>query len=158
MYFKGEGVAKDAAVAMAWYRKAADQGYENAQCTLGRMYFQGKGVVQDSATTVAWIWKSAPQGHATAQDNIAKGEGLAKYLATAALWYPKAAARGNDVAQCNLGEMYAIGGDVVWDERSRGGQWRSIVRRWSRDTQMPIITSLTHTRMEKAWRRIQPQQ
>lgn len=35
MYFYGEGVAEDKVKAFEWYRKAAEQGYANGQCSLG---------------------------------------------------------------------------------------------------------------------------
>jgi len=43
MYAKGEGVPKDAAEAVNWYRKAADQGNADGQFGLGWMYAQGEG-------------------------------------------------------------------------------------------------------------------
>jgi len=33
--------------AMQWYRKAADQGYANAQLTIGAMHEKGQGVTRD---------------------------------------------------------------------------------------------------------------
>ena len=44
MYYYGQGVPQDDSEAAAWYRKAAEQGYAQAQPVLGYMYFQGKGV------------------------------------------------------------------------------------------------------------------
>ena len=35
-YAEGKVVAKDKAEAVRWYRKAADQGYADAQCWLGK--------------------------------------------------------------------------------------------------------------------------
>ncbi len=37
-YAAGKVVAKDEAEAVRWYRKAADQGYADAQCWLGKWY------------------------------------------------------------------------------------------------------------------------
>ena len=42
---KGEGVIKDYAEAVKWYRKAADQGYGDARYNLGLKY--GNGVLKD---------------------------------------------------------------------------------------------------------------
>ena len=44
MYDFGEGVPKDDAEAVEWYRLAAEQGYANAQFNLGLMYANGEGV------------------------------------------------------------------------------------------------------------------
>ena len=40
-YFEGKVVAKDKAEAVRWYRKAADQGYADAQCWLRDMWLLG---------------------------------------------------------------------------------------------------------------------
>ena len=40
----GEGVPKDAVQAVAWYRKAAEQGHADAQSNLGWLYATGEGV------------------------------------------------------------------------------------------------------------------
>jgi TPR repeat protein len=37
MYQQGQGVAQDYMQAAAWYRRAADQGYADAQCNLGAL-------------------------------------------------------------------------------------------------------------------------
>ena len=55
MYAKGEGVPKDAAEAVKWYRKAADQGYAKAQTNLGYMYANGEGVPKDAAEAYTWF-------------------------------------------------------------------------------------------------------
>src|ERR1700674_2589276 len=46
-YYDGEGLAKDFAEAVKWYRKAAEQGFAAAQGNLGRCYFNGQGVTKD---------------------------------------------------------------------------------------------------------------
>jgi uncharacterized protein len=42
MALRGQGVPQDDAQAVAWYRKAAEQGYAAAQVNLGVMYANGK--------------------------------------------------------------------------------------------------------------------
>jgi TPR repeat protein len=66
----GEGVKKDAVQAVHWYRKAAEQGYAQAQCNLGVMYANGLGVEKDAVQAVHWFRKAAEQGHAQAQHNL----------------------------------------------------------------------------------------
>ena len=46
MYANGEGVPEDDAEAVHWYRKAAKQGYADAQYNLGLMYDYGEGVTR----------------------------------------------------------------------------------------------------------------
>jgi uncharacterized protein len=116
MYEHGRGVAKDDAQAVAWYRKAADQGDADAQNNLGLMYANGRGVAKDDAQAVAWYRKAADQGDADAQYNLGlnynKGEGVAKDEAQAVSWYRKAADQGYAGAELNLGVMYGKGQGV----------------------------------------------
>jgi TPR repeat protein len=44
MYWTGDGVPRDLTLAVAWSRKAAEQGNKLAQFRLGIMYTGGEGV------------------------------------------------------------------------------------------------------------------
>ena len=55
MYDNGRGVPKDYGQALAWFRKAAEQGYEAAQNDLGVMYALGQGVPQDYVQAHMWF-------------------------------------------------------------------------------------------------------
>ena len=44
MYENGQGVPKDNATAMKWFRLTSEQGHANAQSNLGVMYENGKSV------------------------------------------------------------------------------------------------------------------
>ncbi|MDI9408050.1 MAG: tetratricopeptide repeat protein [Candidatus Pacebacteria bacterium] len=74
------GVTQDYAKAVFWYRKAAEQGYVDAQFNLGLMFAKGEGVPQDYAQALVWYRKAAEQGDAEAQNNLAiiyyNGEGV----------------------------------------------------------------------------------
>ena len=70
MYANGEGVPKDDAEAVRWYRLAADQGDARAQLELGLMYANERGVLKDDAEAVRWYRLAADQGNATAQFNL----------------------------------------------------------------------------------------
>lgn len=111
IYYNGNGVPQDYAEAVAWYRKAAEQGDMKAQHNLGNMYYYGKGVPQDYAEAVKWYRKSAEQGDSYAQNNLGNmyynGEGLQQNYSEAMRWYLKAAAQGEKYAQHILGVMYA---------------------------------------------------
>ena len=82
MYDNGEGVPEDHVQAVAWYRKAADQGYAAAH-----------------AQAMDWYRKAAAQGQADAQKNLggmyAKGEGVPQDLVQALKWLSLAAAQGD---------------------------------------------------------------
>ena len=106
-YSLGDGVAKDEAEAVKWYRKAADQGDAFGQGNLGVMYADGRGVAKDEAEAVKWYRKAADQGNALAQFNLGvmyeDGLGVAKDESEAVKWYRKAAEQGEAMAQGNLG-------------------------------------------------------
>jgi hypothetical protein len=120
IYYNGEGVPKDFAEALKWYRKAAEQGNARAQHNLGVCYDQGNGVPKDGTEAVKWYRKAADQNVAEAQYNLgvayANGESVPKDPAEAVKWYRKAAEQGDADAQCNLGVMYLKGVGVLKDE------------------------------------------
>jgi TPR repeat protein len=73
LYANGQGVVKDDAEAVRWFRKAADQGDAGAQNNLGVMYEQGRGgLVKDEAEAIRWYGKAADQGYSRAQNNLAR--------------------------------------------------------------------------------------
>ena len=72
MYDTGDGVPKDYAEAVKWYRKAAEQGHAVAQFNLGVMYADGEGVPKDMAEATKWIRKAAEQGNADAKEWLEK--------------------------------------------------------------------------------------
>lgn len=55
MYGKGQGVQKDLAEAVKWYRLAAAQGVGAAQSNLGQLYANGQGVSQDYVEAAKWL-------------------------------------------------------------------------------------------------------
>ena len=97
MYDQGLGVPPDAAAAVAWYRRAAEQGDARAQYNLGGMYREGRGVPPDAAGAVAWYRRAAEQGHTRAQYNLggmyAEGLGVPPDAVEALMWLTIAAAR-----------------------------------------------------------------
>ena len=59
MHAYGWGVARNPAEAMAWYRKAAEQGLAVAQHFLGLAYFNGEGVRPDGVEAARWFARAA---------------------------------------------------------------------------------------------------
>jgi TPR repeat protein len=49
LFEAGQGVPRDEAQAANWYRRAAEQGYANAQYNLAALYAVGKGVPLNNA-------------------------------------------------------------------------------------------------------------
>lgn len=70
-YDFGQGVEKDAAHAVRWYRLAAAQGHGGAQFNLGGMYFEGLGVQRDLIRATMWFTLSAEAGVGGAAKNRA---------------------------------------------------------------------------------------
>jgi TPR repeat protein len=110
-YNSGEGVAKDEAEAVRWYRKAAEQGDADAQTILGSMYeYGGGGLSKDDTEAASWFRKAAEQGDAGGQyclgEMYENGRGgLPQDNDQAESWYRKAAAQGNPLAQTNLDNL-----------------------------------------------------
>ena len=59
MYDYGQGVARNTAEAMLWYRKAAEQDLAVAQYTLGSIYEIGLGVRRDLVEAFTWYSRAA---------------------------------------------------------------------------------------------------
>ena len=53
-FYRGDGFPQDYAKAMKWWRKAADQGYAEAQFDVGHMYWFGEGVSKDLVQSYMW--------------------------------------------------------------------------------------------------------
>src|SRR5208283_5132097 len=66
-YGAGNGVPRDPAEALKWYRKAAEQGLAKAQVKLGWVYIGGLGTAKDPVEGANWFRKAAQQGSADAQ-------------------------------------------------------------------------------------------
>lgn len=62
----GEGVEKDQAQAIKYYRLAAEQGDADAQFNLGCCYEGGNGVEKDLAEAAKYYYMAAEQGYASA--------------------------------------------------------------------------------------------
>jgi uncharacterized protein len=107
MYLSGQGVPKNPAEAVRWYRQAAERGNAIAQFSLGSLYFNGQAVPQDFAEAAKWYRKAAEQGDAPAQcvlgDMYSEGKGVPKDDAEAANWYRKAAEQGYEEAKRKVG-------------------------------------------------------
>ena len=118
-YHFGNGVAKDDAKALEWFRKSVNQGYAAGQRNLGNAYRNGWGVTKDYAKAVEWYRKSAKQGYAGGQFWLGimyhEGEGVAKDFTKALEWFRKSAKQGDANGQHWLGYMYYRGNGVAKD-------------------------------------------
>lgn len=115
-YAAGQGVAKDEAQALAWFKKAAAQGHTKAEVSLGSIYAHGFGVPADFVESIRWYRLAAAKGDTTAQHNLgldyAHAHGVDLNPRQAARWFRRAADQGHARAQFNLGELYETGKGV----------------------------------------------
>jgi TPR repeat protein len=136
-------------------REAAEQGYAEAQFTLGGEYALGHGVPRDYGEAAKWYRKAAEQGYARAQFSLGFsyyfGHGVPQDYGEAAKWYRKAAEQGYADAQFYLGFAYANGDGVPQDDAlaymwlnlaaaQATGEQRTQSARW-RDTVAARMTS-----------------
>ena len=116
MYNNGQGVPKDNAEAVKWYRLAANEGNAIAQYNIGIMYANGDGIPQNYSEAVKWYRLAARQGYASAQSNIGvmyfNGEGVSQNNIRAYMWWSVSAAQGNKIARGNR--------DRISDKLTRG--------------------------------------
>jgi TPR repeat protein len=135
MYDKGQGVPKDDAEAVKWFRKSAEQGNATGQYSLGDKYANVLGGTTDYIEAHKWLNLAAAQGDEDAKkerdhlaqlmtlEEIAKAQRLAREWSRAhvsadsaeAKRYRSSADEGDAVAQYNLGDMYEKGDGVVQD-------------------------------------------
>lgn len=113
-YFYGQnGREKDYGLAFDNFKKAADNGQDNAQNFLGWMYEEGLSRPQDFTKAVEWYKKSAEQNNGLAQQNLGSiyyyGKGHAKDFKEAFIHYGNAAKNGLTWSQSQLGYMYFYG-------------------------------------------------
>ena len=108
--------------AIAWYRKAADQGNIAGEYNLGILYEKGLGEKTDLTQAIYWYQKAANQNdkdaykHLTnAQIKLAGQFYQAKNYKEAISLYRGLAEQGNPVGQYNLGILYEKGLGVPTD-------------------------------------------
>ena len=108
-YHSGKSVPQDYAEAVQWFRKAADQGFAEAQVNLGNAYHEGTGVPQDYSEAARWYGKAADQGFAEAQVNLGNayhlGTGVPKDKAKAYFWTNLAAALNRDAEDSHSAKL-----------------------------------------------------
>ena len=139
----------DDVAAVEWYRKAADQGFAEAQFNLGKMYSAGLGVGRNKKEAENWYRKAADQGFADAQCSL--GEMLdasrsCKFSQEAVEWYRKAAEQGLADAQFNLGKMYASGSGVSKNEKEAVHWFRKSAEQGFADAQFSFGMTLYNGR------------
>lgn len=115
-YATGNDVPKDIALAVSWYRKAADQGNTSAESALGLSYDYGLGVPKDPMQATSWYRKAADRGSVSAQLELGLryegAKGVPQDFRQAAFWFRKAADQGDASAQYFLATEYTYSGPM----------------------------------------------
>ena len=109
MELKGEGAAADAAIALKWFRLAADQGYTPSLVNLAELYYTGRGATHDHDQAASLYTTAARQGNAEAQYALGslytRGHGVEKDLTRAHMWLSIAGMRGLRIARNRRSEI-----------------------------------------------------
>jgi TPR repeat protein len=130
-----EGVKADAAAALDWFRKAAEQGSSLAAYYVSNSYTYGWGTEADIVEAEKWLRRAAEQGLRNAQTKLATFydsthrvlKGIRKNDDEAARWYLRAAAQDEVKAFFNLGKMHATGRGVAYDPERAKSYYRSVI-------------------------------
>jgi TPR repeat protein len=112
-YREGSGVRRDLAVALRWYRAAADQGSPEAAVALAEAHLAGEGVDKDPARAFAYLEAPLAAGNNRARTLAASlyvfGEGVAADPARGRALLEAAAGEGHLGAALNLGIYHQSG-------------------------------------------------
>ena len=118
------GIEQSPTEAVKWFRKAAEQGYADAQLNLAGMCIDGSGTEQNDAEGMEWLQKAAKQGNDAAQYSLGEvylaGNIVKKDIAEGVKWLREAGEHGHDFntltfAWGHLAEMYRKGDGVQRD-------------------------------------------
>lgn len=120
-----------------WFKKAAEQGDDEAENNLGYAYGHGIGVRIDYAKARYWFEKAAEQGNAGAQNSLGDlfyfGKGVHRDYVKANYWYKKAAEQGLVDAQNNLAFDYYHGHGVHKDTKLAIHWWKKAAAQGSQE-------------------------
>jgi TPR repeat protein len=91
----GRGVAEDQALALSWYRRAADLGHAKSMNLLGRYLEEGRFCQADPDAAFEWYRRSAKGGDFRGQFSYAAVLAQDGKIEEALVWLHKALAAGN---------------------------------------------------------------
>lgn len=114
LYESGQGVEKDVAAAVQWYRRAAEQDLDVAQQHLVAIYRKGEGTVAPNPIeSTKWLERLAQGGNVPAMADLGtaylQGVGVEKNAKITHDWYLRGASLGSGEALFNLGLLYQSG-------------------------------------------------
>lgn len=113
-YLAGDGIARDCAKAVKWFRKAAEYNIGDACHALGQCYENGWGVESSQAKAAELYERAACAYHVEARCKIAEryltGNGVERCLPKALRWYLEAAADNSPEACRAVVQCFSPGG------------------------------------------------
>jgi hypothetical protein len=102
-FYKGQGIARDFAIAHSCWLQSAQQGYPLALNNLGILYENGQGVAENPILAFDYYRQAAEKGLAVGQLNVGKmyfkGYGVSESNTQAKEWFIKSANQGNEEAK-----------------------------------------------------------
>ena len=108
---------RDVGEAVAWYRRAAEQGFVDSQFNLAMVYSTGEDLAPDEAEAAIWFQRAADLGDAEAQFRLgllyASGSGVERNYIQSYLWAYRAAQKGVVEAE---GFLEHLGGEMPEEE------------------------------------------
>lgn len=109
-YFFGRGCPVDYAMALYWYRKAADAGNMYSPNSIGICYQKGLGVPKSEEQAAVWFEKSCKSGCPEGAYNLAEcyysGTGVKKDIDLAIKYWGEAAKLGHPAAKQKRDEIF----------------------------------------------------
>jgi TPR repeat protein len=119
LYQDENALARDAADALAFFRRAADAGLVEAEFEMGWAYENGLGTAQDYAQAAVWYQRAADHGDKLAMNNLgwlySEGHGVERDPERAVALYRPGAEAGIAIAQYNMGWALQNGVGIAQD-------------------------------------------
>lgn len=146
VYLKEEEIIIDKAVddqAFYWCKRAAKQGYVDAQYKLGLMYKQGHGTAVHEEKAFKWIKTAAEQNHVEAQYNLGvmyyyKNQCVTHDIRNAITYFEKAERQGHAIAPYGLGLIYKQGKGVIRDTEKAIAYFQQAAEKGCVDAQVEL--------------------
>ena len=108
LYYFGQGVEKDDALAAKWYETAGRRGHLVAMFKLANLYARGDGVPYSESKVIHWYTRAANRGHLKSALRLAgyytRGAYVTQHEGKARLWYRRAAMMGSSEGVMKLAQ------------------------------------------------------
>lgn len=121
VYARGMGTSPNLEESYVWAKKAADQGYGEGMCGVGRKLLHGKGVPQDVSAALVWLKKAAEKGLSEAQNELGdlycEGKSVPEDVTQSSQWLMRAADQESPEAEFHLARHFLKGRGVPVDAK-----------------------------------------